>query len=164
MENCGRSPRIGADRLASVPSGCYKEPESVCPLGGRRQMERCKDSKSPTLPASFFAVTQSRGSLCYSIVFHQPALFSLHTASAPETKYIYHLAVCCIRAPLAGWVSITGQNARDHTGGLGRGSEERGERKEENKIRVSNSVCQPVGVARLMTTKGSAALINTHLS
>lgn len=49
--------------------------------------------------------------------------------------------------------------------GLGRGSEERGgERKEENKIRVSNSVCQPVGVARLMATKGSAALINTHLS
>lgn len=49
---------------------------------------------------------------------------------------------------------------------MGRGSEERGggERKEENKIRVSNSVCQPVGVARLMATKGSAALINTHLS
>lgn len=76
--------------------------------------------KAPPLPE------QSRGSLCYSIVFHQPALFSLHTASTPETKYIYHLAVCCIPAPLARRVSITGQNARDHTQGVGKGGGEDG--------------------------------------
>lgn len=78
-------------------------------------------------------------------MFRQPALSSLNVP-ASKTKYIYYLAVRCIRAPLAGFPL------------LGRMQEiTRGERKEENKIGVSSSVCQPVGAARLMVAKRKRA-------
>lgn len=119
-----------------------------------KEIERCKVGKSPPLWFhSGFVGLSHAGASCILPLCFVSLHFSSLTVLASKTKYIYYLAVCCIRAPLAGF-PLPGR-MQEIT---------RGERKEENKIRVSNSVCQPVGVARLMAAKVSVPLINTHLS
>lgn len=91
--------------------------------------------RAPPPPAFLFAGEQSRGSLCYSIVFHQPALFSLHTASTPETKYIYHLAVLHTSSAGSLGFHYWAECSRSHRGrwGLGMVGEEEGEEGREQK-------------------------------